>query len=271
MEIYNKDLIIGDFRLSDYGLMLGSFSHVGESEDDIALGVSTIEEFIGDNPVPIYLGQKHSNKLIFQATFVKNPCIFGDNLRLCENDCRSVLRTLTSGNGYQWLKLVLQEPDEDLWYRAKANSISYKRINGHVAGMIVSFECDSCFAWTKENVIVVNAEAGRPFYIYVNSDDMNNYVFPTVELRPSSTGLSLVNTSDNRWKTSIKNIRQNEMITLDSRRQIVTSNTTSHESLMDDFNLGWPRLIPGKNEYVSDSNVAIVMKFRAPRKAGVLK
>lgn len=53
MDILGKELIFGDFRTSDYGLILASFDYSGVSEDSLGMDVTTIEEFIGNNPVPV--------------------------------------------------------------------------------------------------------------------------------------------------------------------------------------------------------------------------
>lgn len=271
IEIFANDLILGDFKSSDYGLIVGTFSYSGESEDDIGMSISTIEEHIGYNPVPVYLGQKYSDKLKLQITLIKNPCIFYDNLLFSEKDCRSILRIFTGMKGYQWMKLLTQELDEDIWYRARTNSISYKRVDGHIVGLIINMECDSCFAWSKEYEITVHTEANQPFYIYNNSDDLNNYVYPIVDIVSSSAGtISVTNKSDCSWLSKIKNIKQNEKITIDSAHQIISSNL-QHDLLLNDFNLGWFRLIPNKNEYISNSNLTISMKYRVPRKVGVVE
>ena len=271
IELLYNDLILGNFRASDYGFIVGSFLYDGESEDDIGMSISTIEEFIGHTPVPVYLGQTYSDKLKPQITLVKNPCVFYDNLYFDEKECRTVLRLLTGIKGYQWLKPVTQKPGEDLWYKARINSVSYKRADGHVAGIILNMECDSCFAWSGEYNITIHAKADQHFCIYNNTDDLNNYVYPMVSLIPSSAGLlSITNLSDNKRISEINHIQANEKITIDSRRQILSSDLP-HEALLDDFNLGWFRLLPGKNEYVSDSDVTVFMKYRVPRKAGFVE
>lgn len=270
IEILNEDLIFGDFRSSDYGLIVGSFSYNGESEDDIGMNISTIEEFIGHNPMPIYLGQEYTDKLKLQITLIKNPCIFHNDIYFNEKDCRSILRILTGLKGYKWLKLITQIVDEDLWYKARINNVSYKRISGHVAGIILDAECDSCFAWSNEYNITINAKANQPFYTFNNTDDLNNYVYPIVSILSSSAGkLTVTNTSDN-WVSEIKNIKSNEKITIDSKHQIISS-SVSHELLLDDFNLGWFRLIPDKNEYISNMDITISMKYRVPRKVGIVE
>lgn len=271
IEILNQDMIFGNFRSSDYGLIIGSFSYNGESEDDIGMNISTIEEFTGHSPVPVYLGQKYTDKLKLQITLIKNPCVFHDDMNLNEKDCRAVLRILTGLKGYQWLKLITQVLDEDLWYKARINNVSYKRIGGHVTGIILDAECDSCFAWSKEYNIIVNAKANYPFYIFNNTDDLNNYVYPIVSILSSSAGdLSVTNKSDNNWISQIKNVKSKEKIIIDSKRQIVSS-SLNHELLLDDFNLGWFRLVPDKNEYVSNMDMTISMIYRVPRKVGIVE
>ena len=65
-------------------------------------------------------------------------------------------------------------------------------------------------------------------------------------------------------------MKSGETITIDSGRQIISS-SRSHELLLDDFNLGWFRLIPGKNQYISNVDMTVSMKFRVPRKAGIIQ
>lgn len=269
IEILYKDIIFGDFRASEYGLIVGSFAYTGNSEDNIGINTSTIEEFIGHNPIPIYLGQKYESKLSPQITLIKNTK--NKDLYFHEKDCRWINRILVGKKGYQWMKLISYELDEDLWYRARINNISYRRIGGNITGIVLSMECDSCFAWSKENNITITAKANQHFYVYNDSDDLNNYVYPYSSIHSSSTGkLIITNISDNSWISEINNVKRNEKITIDSQHQIIFSNLT-HDLLLNDFNLGWIRLVPGKNEYVSNQNITFTLKFRAPRKAGIVE
>lgn len=270
IEIINKDLIIGNFRASDYGLIIASFSYNEQFVDEIGMNISTIEEFIGNNPVPTYIGQNYTDKLHLQITLIKNPYPFYNKLYFDEKDCRSVLRILTGLNGYQWAKLITYELDEDLWYRARVNNVSYKRIGRHIVGIILNLECDSHFAWSKEYSITINAKANQHFYIYNNTDDLNNYIYPIVSIAPTYTGNILITNINDNWDTEIKNVKSNEKITIDSKYQIISS-SISHDLLLNDFNLKWFRLVPDKNEYVSNTDIKITMKFRVPRKVGVVE
>lgn len=268
MEIFSKDLLLGDFRISDLGLMVASFDYKGESEDEINITPSAIEKFIGYNPVPVYLGQKYENKLSPTVTLIKNPCIYNGSNYFTEKELRSILRVITGTKGYQWMKVINHEIDEDIWYKAKVLNVSYKRVGGNIVGIILEMMCDSPFAWSNKNEIVINAKQDKKFCIFNNTDDLNNYVLPFVEITSSTTGnISIVNLSDNSWTTEIKNMKANETVIIDSKRGIVLSNI-NHNLLLNDTNLHWFRLIPDKNEYVSNTDITIKFRFRVPRKVG---
>lgn len=269
MEIFTKDLLIGDFRVSDFGLMIASFSYDGNSEDEIGMNIETIEEFIGYNPVPVYLGQKYTDKLKPQITLVKNPCTYKDNLAFNVYECRAILRKITGIRGYQWMKTIDNNFTDDVWYKARVVSISYRRVGENVVGIVLNMECNSSFAWSSENNITINATANKPFFIFNNTDDLNNYVLPTIKITSLSNGtLSLNNKTDN-WISEIKNIKANETISMNSNKEILSSSTI-HNLLLNDFNMHWGRLMPDKNEYLSNMDAVITFNFRVPRKVGFL-
>ncbi len=271
MEIFSKDIIFGNFRASDYGLMLGSFSYGDDSEDELGITPSTIEEFIGQNPTPIYLGQKYEKKLTPMLTLVKNPCIHkNENMNFTERELRGLLRVLTGKRGYEWLKVINHEIDDDLWYKARVNNVSYQRVGGNVVGIVLEMECDSSFAWSKENVITINAKANKEFYIFNNTDDLHNYVLPevTITFPHFNPFFMLTNNSDNGWTTEIMQVQSGEKITINSKMGIIESSDDTHSPLMNDFNIHFIRLVPDKNEYVSNMDATITFKYRVPRKVG---
>ena len=129
MEVFGKDWILGNFRALNYGLILASFDYNGESEDELGFKTSTIEEFIGNRPVPIYLGDKYEDKLRPRITICKNPCIYSDDqMNFSEKDCREILRLLTGIKGYQWMKIDDPSEEENIWFKAKIVNVSYKRV-----------------------------------------------------------------------------------------------------------------------------------------------
>lgn len=269
IELFSKDIIWGNFRASDHGLVPASFSYNGTSEDEIGVTITTSEEFIGNSPIPIYLGDKYNGKLKLQVTVIKNPCVFNDNVYFTEKDCRWLLRELTGKKGYQWMKVIMNDLDEDVWYKAKIQNISYERTWSRVIGIKLEFECDSFFAWTSEKNITIHAEANKPFQIYNDSDDFTRYLYPIVSISPSVSGTFVFTNITDNQATEIKNVQENETITIDSAKEIIESNM-NHDLLLNDFNLCWPKLVCGKNECITSINAIITMKYRLPRKVGVV-
>lgn len=267
IEVFSQDFIFGNFRASDYGLILVSFNYNSDADNELGIAPTVIEEFIGYNPVPIYLGQKYENKLELSISVMKNPCIFSD-VYFTEKELRSILRITTGQKYYQWLKLFNQKIDEDLWYRARISNVSYKKVGGNIIGIIFTMSCDSAFAWSNENNINIKAKPGQHFYIHNNTDDLYNYIYPYIEIISTfGDDITVTNISDNNWTSEIQNVKSNEKITIDSQKEIITSNI-EHVSLLNDFNLHYFRLIPDKNEYVSNTDIQIVFKYRVPRKVG---
>lgn len=267
MEIFCNDWMLGDFQASDYGLLVTSFSSSNSSDDETGISLSIQEEFIGHNPVPVYIGQEYSDKLKPQVTLVKNPSVFRNDVYFTGNDCRAILRKVIGYNGYQWMRLINDNADENLWYKAKVVNVSYQRMGSRVAGIILEMECDSCFAWSEEYVVNINAMANQPFRIYNNTDDLYNYVLPITTVTPTSSGeISIINNTEN-WETKISNVSATEVLTMDSKNELLSS-SQAHSSLLNDFNLHYIRLVPGRNEFVINQDAAVQFKYRVPRKAG---
>lgn len=270
MEVFGNDLILGEFRLSDHGMMLASFEYNGTSEDNIGMTRSTIEEFLGDNPIPVYLGDKYTDKIRPQITIVKNPCMYSDDkMHFSEKECRNIFRTMTGIRGYQWMKVINDSDEDDIWFKAKINDINVQKINGVVYGIILIMECDSCFGWSNETNIDLNFKANKSIKIYSNTDDLHNYIYPVVKITATSDGiLQLTNITDNQL-TEIKNIKKDEVITINSKNEIISS-SMSHDLLLDDFNLKWIKLLPDENEFVTNQDMRITFSYRVPRKVVML-
>jgi len=241
IEVFGKDLILGEFRLSDYGMVLASFEYDGLSNDNLGMSRSTIEEYLGDNPIPVYLGNKYTDKIRPQVTFIKNPSIYANNkMYFSEKECRNIFRIMTGIHEYQWMKVINDNDEDDIWYRSKINDVNVERINGNVVGIILSMECDSCFGWSSETNIELDFKANSPIKIYSNTDDLHNYIYPIFSIKAKNAGtVEIINKTDN-WITAIENIKENEIITIDSKNEIISSSIT-HDLLLNDFNLNWIR------------------------------
>lgn len=271
MDLFGKDMVIGDFKLSDYGLMLASFdSNSSDSEDELGMDHETIEEFIGHNPVPVYLGAKYQNKLKPQATIIKDVNINSD-MHFTEHECRDILRQLTGFRGYKNMQIEPYEFDELLYFNVRIVSLSYKKVSGKVVGIILQMECDSQFAWSKEHRITYHLEAENPIFLQNTSDDLYNYLLPKIIITPSSSiaNLELTNVSDDNWTAIISNIDSDEEITMDSKNELLIS-SNEDRIIMNDFNMHFIRLVAGENLIKSNVDVTLTFIFKVPRKVGFI-
>lgn len=269
MDVYGNDMCYGDFRLSDYGFMLASFST--EDEEELGNDYEVIEEYIGGNPVPLYLGAKYTNKLEPTVTIIKNMCGRNYEPGFTEHECREVLRQLTGFRGYRLLQVKLDNFDELYYFFARTKSVSYKKYNGDVVAIILNLECDSQFAWSKEFDYKYEMKAGEKNVFINMSDDLYNYLLPKVTiLSPTAVDeLTITNITDNNWETVIKDVSANEEIMMDSKNcRLMSSHTGRY--MLNDFNMHFIRFLPGRNEFTASSDCTLLLNFRVPRKVGFL-
>jgi len=269
MDLFGKDMIIGNFRLSDFGLMLGAFE-ANNDDEDLGMDHETIEQFVGHNPVPVYLGSKYNNKLMPQATIVKNPN-YDKNAYFTEHECREVLRQLSGFRGYRKMQIYINDVDELYNFNVRVQKISYRRVGGNIIAIVLNMECDSQFAWSKDFKYSYNVLPSKNL-IFVNmSDDLNNYLLPTATITPKShvNKLRITNLTDNNWTTVLNNVSANETITMDSKNQILLSSVQDRK-ILNDFNLHFIRFISGRNELSVNVPCDISFEFKVPRKVGFL-
>ena len=254
MNLFGEDMIIGDFKLSDYGLMLASFENdSGTGEYELGTEHETIEEYIGNNPVPRYLGAKYSNKLRPTATIIKNPCTNKNNTYFTEHECRDILRQLTGFYGYKEMQILSSEFDELLYFRVRINKVSYQKVGGNVVGILLYMECDSQFA----------------IQFYNLSDDLYNYLKPNVEIIILSDidELNIINLTDNNWTSTIKNLKKDETIMIDCKNEKLKSSDSEH-LILNDFNMHFMRFVNGINKLAIDKDIKLTISFKFPRKVG---
>lgn len=272
MNLFGNDVIIGNFKFSDYGLMLGSFDISNSNvEDELGMDYEVIEEFIGYNPVPIYLGGKHTNKLKPQITIVKNTCQNREDPFFSEHECREVLRQLTGFNTYKNMQILIDNIDELLYFNVITRKVSYQKINGMVAGIVLYLECDSQFAWSQELIADYNVNHERNVIFNNNSDDLYNYLLPKVTIISKTPVdiLEIKNVSDNNWTTTISNLSANEIITMDCKNEILTS-SISNKAVLDNFNMHFMRFLSGENIFQINHDIELVITYRLPRKVGFI-
>ena len=268
LNIFGKDVIIGDFKLSDYGLMVGSFDFPYEDDEDLGMSHETIEEFIGHYPTPISFGASYSSKLKPVMTIVKDKDM-SDSMYFNSHECREVLRQLTGFSGYKTMQIFPYNFDELLYFNVRVVNVSYKKLDNSVVGIILEMECDSQFAWSEEFNYTYQVSPTNPLIVFNTSDDLYNYIYPLVKIKSvnDSDVMSITNIEDNNWTTEITSLNKNEVITMDSKREIISSSVPDR-LISNNFNMHFIRLKSGKNEFTFNNDAEITLSFRVPRKVG---
>lgn len=273
MKIFARDLILGEFRSSEFGMnALVSFDGNADDEEETVFAIETQEEYIGDNPYAVYEGQKYSGGFEFTITIAKDDCNFRDKTAMNEYEVRSVLRLTTGYHGYMWMKILPDTdlPTEDEWYKVRITNVAFRRINGHVLGIILSAKTDSYFAYTPEKYINVDLPANGSVSFFTETDDLTNYILPNVTIKPASSGtLRITNESDITtqypagWVTELTDVTANQAITMNSKSGIL-----SHS--LNKFNMHWIRLVPKKNIIKTNIAVNLSIRYRSAIKGGFI-
>lgn len=270
MDIYGKDVIIGNFRASDFGLIASTIKFDEESENEMGNDITITEQFIGRNPVPIYLDYQYSSKLKPTITFIKYNCHNAADLELSEFEIRHILRLITGQHGYVWMKVFTDEISEDTWYKVKVIKTALIKVGGRKIGFKIELNCDSQFGYSPLQTVKINQEGFKHFFIFNNSDDIYTYLLPKVKIVIKEDGnLELKNETEN-WTSIINNLVTGEVLEIDSERQIITSSVEHEPKLLNDFNLHWVRFVDGNNEYSANLNCDIEFSFRFRRKGGFI-
>ena len=271
IDIFGQDAIIGDFQLSNYGLILASFENPSSKDEGLGMDHNTIEEYIGHTPTPVYLGSSYNSKLCPTATLVKDPRINinESDKYFSEHECREILRQLTGFCGYKQMQIFSYEFDELLYFNIRITDVKYQRIGARIAGIILEMECDSQFAWSSDFNYTFQASPSSNLIFFNTSDDLYDYALPKVTIKTKSniTELSIKNLEDNSWTSTLKTLSANEIITMDSK-QCILSSSDPNRIISNDFNMHFIRLVPGKNEFEVNHDIEITFSYKVPRKVG---
>ncbi len=273
INIFGSDAIIGDFQLSNYGLILASFEDPNSNDEEIGMNHETIEEYIGHSPTPKFLGASFSSKLTPTAVIIKDPClnINEQDKYFTEHECREVLRQLTGFRGYRQMQILPYEFDELLFFNIRVVNVRYQKVGGHVAGIILDMECDSQFAWSNEFNYTFNVSSSSSIILFNNSDNLYDYLLPKVTIKSNSSisNLSIVNLFDNNWTSTLKSLSANEIVIMDSNNSTLMS-SNPNRIISNDFNMHFIRLVPGKNEFRVSHDIQLTFTYKVPRKVGFI-
>ncbi len=268
MNAFFKDIRIGDFVASEYGLIPASFDYSWDEESDIAMESESDEEYTGRNTIPLDYGSTHQSKPEFSVTFIKKACGVNEKNAFENHEVRSILRELTGKQYYRDLYFLDDKlhTDERIHYKVKVVRTEQRKIHGQTVALKFTFQCNSFWAYTDIQSREFTVKGGQTIHFYNSSDEVNDYLYPQIEFSPVTGGnLTLTNLSDQNRRTSISNNTADEIISLDSENEIISS---SHPGriILNDFNLKWPRFVPGMNQLLVSADCKMKITYQLLRK-----
>lgn len=267
MDVFGYDALIGNYRLSDHGLMLATFSY--SDTYPIGLGYETNRVFLGTNPKSVYLGSKPNSVLEITMTVIQNELVT-HKVDFSINECREIIGRITGYQGYKKLYLNDEKNLENVYYNVIVNNCEYEKSGDRIVGIRFNMECDSMFCWVDDEIEYVTSGNDETIHVKNNSDLFYEYNYPVMILSSDQDvdGLEITNLSDNGRSTMIDHVVGGEVITIDSGLSKITS--TIGTNFSEIFNYKFPRLIRGYNEILVSYPMHVTCKLTLPRKMGVL-
>ena len=267
MDVFGSDALIGNYRLSDHGLMLATFNY--QDSYGLGFGMDVNKEYVGRNAKPRYYGSKPNSVLELTLTIIQNECMTRKSY-FTEQECREILGRLTGFQGYKRMYVSKQNFMENLYYNVHVTDAEFEKSGDFVVGIILTMECDSPFAWVDVEYEFETNSNNQTIHVMNNSDLFYDYVNPVMIIKSDSDidGLEIKNVTDNNRNTIIDHVNADEIITIDSNYDKITS--TLGTNFSEIFNYKFPKLAHGYNEIVISHPMRVIYKMVLPRKVGVM-
>lgn len=272
-------MLITDFeyageRLSDFGCMVCCINTT--APDSISLGSNLTFNTIKNNGTNISRLVSTQYDEVYTCTFDigKFRCQDLNDNDLTDIELSRLIRWLNRKEYHKFKPIYNNGQYGNVCFYGSFNVTGIK-LAGKLIGLTLVFTANAPFGYEEEteyNYTIVNNN--DLFYFYDNSDELGVNYFKSLKITCSFDGdITIVNQNENR-NTVIKNCIQGEVITMDCENKIITTSKETHNTLCNDFNYNFPRLL---NTYESRENVFSVslpcqidIKYSPIRKVGVI-
>lgn len=222
--------------------------------------------------IPNYFGAYPTDTLSFEVDIMKNLCVNEQKDLLITREEFSELAAWLTSSTLPSILYFDDNSDEQLYYFAVVEDIQPYEV-GDLYGVRITFRCNSPYAYTGEIKKILSANSSTSFDTY--SDLWNDYIYPSIVVKPSSTGsVTLTNVSDGN-KSITLSVRNSNNITIDCQKLIISDKagiiTFEDLGISDVDDIYWPRLLGhGKNTFTIKGNCTAEISYREPRKVGAL-
>ena len=179
--------------------------------------------------------------LDLEIEIVRDPCT-DDNYYLTYTEMKNILGWLTSGENKE-LVIHLLNDNTDAHLYGSFYEITEKNYGNYHIGYALKFRATSPYVFgTAQTTTVSNARLftlSIPRYYYAN----RKYLCPVINVTPKASGDLRISCSLWDEDCEIDDVTSGEIITLDSKNEIFSSNNeTSNATLYNRFNYYFPTL-----------------------------
>ena len=233
-------------KLSDFGCIVCTFSG-GGSTQTISIGsnlsLNTINRS-GLNNFEI-LSTKYDEPFSFKIQICKNECGYFINERrfITENEVSKIMRWLNK-KSYRKFKMIYSDGKcSNMYYKGTFPSIQMITLGENIIGLELSFQANAPFGYYEPLDFDMDfSDINNEFTIYDSSDEIG-YIYPHIlQVTVLEDGDLEIKNSQDKETVIIKNCIEGEIITLDGKNKIITSNKT-HSTLYNDFNYNFVKII----------------------------
>lgn len=242
-----------------YDLFLISEGAAGVLQNTGSSSVELLTETIYRNPKPYLFGVQQTPVMTFSLSFASLKPISAVNQQYIQ-------KWLFGHNTYKKLQ-IMQCDMYDVYFNCILTNPVVTTVGNFAYYFRCDVICDSPWAWGAPTKLTFNKPTSGSSFIINNTSDNNYYTYPNIVITVSQSGNSVVltNQTDNNQTFSITGLSANEVLTINSERNIITSSTgLSRFQNMTGF---FPRLLPGINSLKITGNISsIVFEFDNARK-----
>lgn len=197
-----KDFTFMGKKLSDLSVKYVSVDFDGDADVNMAMDR---DMETGDSNrykvEPNYFYDKWNDTLEFELDIIKDPCKFTNqnDAVITKSERREITRWLTSSHFPEWLTFsgTDDSADDTIRYFGWFNNIESYSVNAQTFGLKLYFKCTTPFGYTDNITTNVVCTTYKNILIANNSDELNSYVYPSIDLIPKANGdIMICNMSD---------------------------------------------------------------------------
>jgi len=267
MSVYHPIIRFKEKTNYDFELSVAHFD-ADSGETDSYMTMEPIYTDTFDGALRNDFGSKYTDVARPRVTFVES-----DGSNIAPYKVRSVLRWLTGSKDVSFMDICDEDGVPVCSYIGRFTDVKLHKLDSRAIGIVAYFTSISPFAYSglKEVKFTVT-EDGTSFAIDNDTDDAYSPLYPSIIFsnrqavdleNPDKVMLSLQNKTMKN-ETTFKNLRTNEVVTIDSNFVVYSDNTA--RIFNNDFNFEFPILAPGTNDFKAVGDGELIIRFRYPMK-----